>query len=570
MDAARSIVTTALRRPVRPPAAMLAAVLAACLATALLGLATTRAAGGIATLWLPNAILIAVLLRTAPERWLALLAAGGVANAAAELLYGDGPDLTAGLTLANLLEVALAATAVRAWCGERIDLLRFGTLLRFGIAVVLGAPLAAATVGAAVLHLVLGVGYGGIWRVWYGADVLGALTVTPLVLAVWRPAGESRAPRQAAGDLGLSMIVVVAAVILAFSYRHPPMLFVVYPALLLAVFRGGALGAALGVAIVTVVATAYTAAGHGPITEPPLVSTADRVLFLQLYIATLSLSLLPIAAALARRDRLEGELREARDRADRASRAKSDFLASMSHELRTPLNAILGFGQLMQLQREEPLNARHGEYVGHILGAGRTLLEMVDEVLDLAHIETGALRVATERIELEPLLDAVAAAAAPLAAAKGQSFAIAEPPPGAPAVRGDPQRLRQVLASLAGNAVKFSRPGDSVRLEIAAAPPGRWRISVVDTGVGIPPGREAELFQPFSRLGQEGSGVEGAGLGLAISRRLVELMGGTIGFARPDHQGSRFWIELPAAPSNGVSPPSSSASGAAAGTAVSA
>jgi signal transduction histidine kinase len=109
-----------------------------------------------------------------------------------------------------------------------------------------------------------------------------------------------------------------------------------------------------------------------------------------------------------------------------------------------------------------------------------------------------------------------------------------------------------------------------VRLEIAAAPPGRWRISVVDTGVGIPQGREAELFQPFSRLGQEGSGVEGAGLGLAISRRLVELMGGTIGFARPDHEGSRFWIELPAAPSNGVSPPSSSASGAAAGTAVSA
>jgi signal transduction histidine kinase len=201
--------------------------------------------------------------------------------------------------------------------------------------------------------------------------------------------------------------------------------------------------------------------------------------------------------------------------------------------------------------------------------AGHTLLEMVDEVLDLAHIETGALRVATERIELGPLLDAIAAATAPLAAAKGQSFAIAEPPPGAPAVRGDPQRLRQVLAGLAGNAVKFGRPGDAIRIEVEAAPPGRWRISVADTGIGIPRGREAELFQPFSRLGQEGSGVEGAGLGLAISRRLVELMGGTIGFARLDHQGSRFWIELPAAPSDGLgaAPPSAAGSGTTAASA---
>ncbi len=257
----------------------------------------------------------------------------------------------------------------------------------------------------------------------------------------------------------------------------------------------------------------------------------------------------------------ERALRQARDDAERANAAKSDFLSRMSHELRTPLNAILGFAQMLQLPGNQPLSVQQAESVDEIRKGGEHLLDLVNEVLDLARIESGHIELSLGPVPLAPLVDDCLALLRPLAQARGIAMVTELEP--AQALLGDYTRIKQVLLNLLSNAIKFNREGGSIRL--AAVVDGeRLRVEVHDSGRGIASDKLAMLFKPFQRLESSFDGIEGVGIGLALVKRLVEAMEGEVGVHSAVGVGSRFWFTLPAAnlPMAHVLPAGAGATGA--------
>jgi len=246
------------------------------------------------------------------------------------------------------------------------------------------------------------------------------------------------------------------------------------------------------------------------------------------------------------RARIEKALREAKEEADRANHAKSEFLSRMSHELRTPLNAILGFGQL--LERQNPTETQRSR-VGHIISAGRHLLNLINEVLDISRVETGNLQLSLEPVCLADALEEALSLMRPLAAERGIELPSAAPLDQSYYVMADRQRFKQVLLNLLTNAVKYTPLGGKVTVSASRTENGAMRIVVSDTGPGISQEKLARLFTPFDRLGAEQTGVEGTGLGLALCQRLMQAMHGSIGADSTPRQGSTFWVELACADS---------------------
>jgi PAS domain S-box-containing protein len=250
-----------------------------------------------------------------------------------------------------------------------------------------------------------------------------------------------------------------------------------------------------------------------------------------------------VSRNITERKRAEKALREAKQEADRANTAKSEYLSRMSHELRTPLNAILGFAQLLEL---ESLTDEQNENLGYVLSAARHLLALINEVLDIAAIEAGRLPLSLEPVPVAEVVAETVSLIRPLAD-QHQVLLVSPPQECQVHVLGDRQRLKQILLNLLSNAVKYNRTGGSVQLGCEPVADGRLRVEVVDSGPGITPEAMGQLFVPFERLGSEQTGVEGAGLGLPLSRRLAEAMGGTLEVASTPGQGSTFWVELPLA-----------------------
>jgi CheY-like chemotaxis protein/nitrogen-specific signal transduction histidine kinase len=238
------------------------------------------------------------------------------------------------------------------------------------------------------------------------------------------------------------------------------------------------------------------------------------------------------------------ELKQATDVAEKANRAKSEFLSSMSHELRTPLNAIIGFGQLLGSDIGDTRPERRREFAEHIVGAGKHLLTLINEILNLARIESGHVELSLEPVLVDDVLAQCRQMIEPLAQQRGIALQFDA---GCDAVvMADRMRLKQVLLNLVSNAIKYNRPDGSVRVSCSEPGAGAVRLSVRDTGRGLTPAQVESLFQPFNRLGQEGGPEQGTGIGLVVTQRLVELMGGRIGVHSMPGEGSVFWIDLQA------------------------
>jgi signal transduction histidine kinase/DNA-binding NarL/FixJ family response regulator len=256
-----------------------------------------------------------------------------------------------------------------------------------------------------------------------------------------------------------------------------------------------------------------------------------------------SIGFLVVGSDTTERKRTDVELKKAMHAVETASNAKSEFISRMSHELRTPLNAILGFAQLIESGTPAPTPIQQRS-VEQILKGGWYLLELINEILDLALVESGRLALSIEPVSVAEVMQECRTMIEPLTQSHNVHMHIGEL--GHPGyVFADRTRLKQVMINLLMNALKYNRPGGSLSVEFSSTAVQSLRISVRDTGVGLTPAQLPQLFQPFNRLGKEASAEEGTGIGLVVTKRLVELMGGLIGVESTFGVGSVFWVELP-------------------------
>jgi nitrogen-specific signal transduction histidine kinase len=251
--------------------------------------------------------------------------------------------------------------------------------------------------------------------------------------------------------------------------------------------------------------------------------------------------------AITEQKRIEHALIVAKNEAEKANQAKSEFLSRMSHELRTPMNSILGFAQLMDMGELSP---KQKKGVGHILNSGKHLLNLIDEVLDISRIESGRLLLLPEPVQLSHIIAETMDTVQPLAVARQLKLEFKDLPANQLYVMSDRKRLRQVLINLLNNAVKYNRQGGSIFVKAEKLSPKderivSVRISVTDTGLGIAPDDIPKLFIPFERIGAEQTFTEGTGLGLAVIKKIMDAMKGAVGVESVVGQGSTFWIELP-------------------------
>ena len=505
------------------------------------GIAFTREAGTVSIIWPSDAFVIAMLLRAERQRWPVMILAAFLASTFADFVAADPLGLAAALSACNTLGIVVAVTLTARFVGFPPELTRAHNLARFTLLSGFIAPLVSAVAATNVLHFAVGTNLLDVFVTWFLAVALGVLTLTPLLISLNSDDLREITKPSVRLESFAILAIVALATFLIFCQQTSSLIFLIYPFLILAAFRLRFVGAALAMALVSVIAIPLTVAGEGPFASVPNLTFGERAILLQTFLAITVFTVLPIAAVLAGRQRLERDALTARELAERANAAKSAFLANMSHELRTPMTGILGMCDLLLATKQTPDQKVVTETLER---SARSFLEMLNDLLDLAKIEAGRMSLDNRDFRFSEVMKDALEFFAPAMSQKGLEFSVEWAPLEHDVLKGDAKRLRQILFNLIGNALKFTEKGSvTVRRRQHQDVDGTivCVVEVSDTGIGIPEDVRGRLFRPFEQLDNSSARrFSGTGLGLNISKQLVDAMQGRIDVDSSQGLGSTF------------------------------
>ena len=507
-----------------------------------LAISFARTNGLVAALWGAGGLAVAVWLRGGRgltyDLGFGVLVMTGVL--AGEFLVGNGPVLSTMFMAVNLLEIVLAVVLTRRFV-PGLSINSVEGLARF-LAICAVAALPSAVLSALALNALVGADVLDGLRIWWCGHALGFAVVGSFGLALQRRhLLIVRRPGRLAEGVGL-LGLIGAACYAIFSHLSLPFGFLLMPLLLMMAVRFRVSGIAAALVLVTVMAIGGTMAGHGPYHS---FAPEHRALLAQLLVLLGYMPILMVAALLEERDRLAERARAGRERAERASAAKSRLLANVAHEIKSPVGGIIGIGELWAGGQLGATSADQVEMAQMLVKTARQVEALAHDLLDVARAESGAVKVELRPTDVAGLLEDVRRALILKPEAKGLAIEVVVEGD-ALIAQADSQRLAQVIGNLAGNAVKYGASGGRVLMRARWAD-DRVRIEIVDFGPGLSLEKQAQLFEPFNRLGLERSAIEGHGIGLALAKRLTELQGGEIGVISAPGEGATFWVELSAA-----------------------
>jgi len=540
-------------RPHRPAASrstvrfVIALILLATIYTiaARAGLLLDAIAGFATLVWAPTGIAIAALLLFGFRLWPAILVGAFVAN----VLTGASLLAALGIACGNTLEAVVATTILARTPGFRLGLDRLEDVARFIIVAAVLSTTISATVGVSTLLLADTITSSQIavtWRAWWLGDLVGALVVAPLLL-VWLSQRSLASQRDQIAEALVLLLALISVCVYIFggetlSRDSPEQTYLVFPALIFAAVRFGQRGAVTAVFVTTVAAVWGTASGYGPFARPVL----NQGLFaLQTFMAVATATFLVLGASVAEQRRTEDWLRRARELAEAANHAKSDFLAVMSHELRTPLNAISGYVDLLDMQLAGPVTDTQRNYLSRIQSSQRHLHSLLEDVLGFARLETGRLALSPQPVIVYDAIVTLESMLQVEMQKKRLTFDTRVADSRLVAL-ADPDKLRQILLNLVANGVKFTPEGGRITVG-AERKENRIRLWVTDTGIGIPSDQLENVFEPFFQLDHGPKRkYPGMGLGLAIARDLARAMNGELWMESTVGAGTTAWLVLPA------------------------
>jgi len=522
--------------------------MATAVAVAILVLVTIRfgrSPDDLAVLWLPNAVAVAMWLRCGKGRaydisFGALIAIGIVTG---QLLagYGDVPALVMGAC--HLIEIIAAVALARRFAPD----LRLGSIkaiARFVTATAIFAPVPAAVLGALSLLWLRDLPVVTGFQTWWLAHAVGMMILTPLLLSLNR--GSLSAIRDPLRALEWGALFGVLAVLVYVIYwgGGSAFRFLLNPWLVLIAFRlrmAGVMAALLAAAVSALASTLHLA----PPAYRAMMTLDERVMLSQFTILFGAFFFILVSTFLDERDELSARAAAGQRRAELASEAKSRLLANVAHEIKSPVGGIIGMGEMWASGQLGPVTAMQKEMAEMLVKTARQIEALAHDLLDVARAESGAVKVDLRPTDVKGVLEDICRAMLLLPEAAGRRIDVVCDSEGLVAI-ADSQRLSQVITNLATNALKYGDAGGIVTLSARRAA-GIIRIEVIDNGPGLSPEKQAQLFEPFNRLGLERSAIEGHGIGLALAKRLTELQGGSIGVHSAVGEGATFWIEVPAA-----------------------